>query len=202
MSSREVILNSIKKNQKQIAALSISKKSTFSEIKKKFYPSSKKPSLKIFLKNLTRTYIQVEEIKTFKNLIKTLAKFKIDQGKIINQSKQIKSIFKLKSITNKKEIAHIKWGVVDGELGVEENGAIWVDLEKLNHPAFPFLVENLIIILDKKKLVKNMHQAYSHPKVKKIGNGVFIAGPSKTGDIEHNLVIGAHGPKSLLVVIK
>jgi L-lactate dehydrogenase complex protein LldG len=57
------------------------------------------------------------------------------------------------------------------------------------------------VIVPKAKLVASMHEAYN-----KIGNadyrfGVFIAGPSKTADIEQSLVLGAHGPKSMTVFL-
>jgi len=37
--------------------------------------------------------------------------------------------------------------------------------------------------------------------VTKEGFGIFIAGPSKTADIEQSLVIGAHGARSTTVYV-
>jgi L-lactate dehydrogenase complex protein LldG len=58
-----------------------------------------------------------------------------------------------------------------------------------------------VICLNINKIVPNMHEAYQQVDVAKEGYGVFLAGPSKTADIEQSLVIGAHGARSLLVYL-
>ncbi|MBN3522008.1 LUD domain-containing protein [Algoriphagus lutimaris] len=91
--------------------------------------------------------------------------------------------------------------IIDGQLGVAENAAIWLEDENLGLRAVPFITQHLVIVLEKSKLVGNMHEAYSLIGSHYSGFGVFIAGPSKTADIEQSLVIGAHGAKSLRVVL-
>ncbi len=91
--------------------------------------------------------------------------------------------------------------VCEGTLGVAENGAIWVRDSQMVHRAAPFLTQHLALVLDKRALVGTMHDAYARIQVDEEGFGIFIAGPSKTADIEQALVIGAHGPRSLTVVL-
>lgn len=101
-----------------------------------------------------------------------------------------------------KDIANIKVFVVNVDLGVAENGAIWLEDNLLhNMRVLPFIVEHTIFILNKNQIVPTMHEAYESLGKIKTGFGTFIAGPSKTGDIEQNLVIGAHGPLSHLVIL-
>jgi len=91
---------------------------------------------------------------------------------------------------------------VKGVFGVAENGAVWVD----NLPAGSsrrdlFIHEQLVIELDRLSIVNNMHEAYLRLGEKASGYGIFISGPSKTADIEQALVFGAHGARSVVVVL-
>ncbi|GAB3896377.1 LutC/YkgG family protein [Spirosoma agri] len=90
--------------------------------------------------------------------------------------------------------------VLEGKVGVAENAAVWVDEAAIGIRALPFITLNLSIVLSEKNLVGNMHEAYRLIDTS-TGFGTFIAGPSKTADIEQSLVIGAHGSKTLTVFL-
>ena len=99
------------------------------------------------------------------------------------------------------ELQDLQLAVVNGYLGVAENGAVWVTEQSLGNRALPFICERLVLVIEERSIVSTMHEAYEQIMVDETGYGVFIAGPSKTADIEQSLVIGAHGPLSLQVYI-
>jgi L-lactate dehydrogenase complex protein LldG len=92
--------------------------------------------------------------------------------------------------------------IIAAQFGVAENGSVWVTDEDLKIRILPFICENLIAIINEKDIVANMADAYERIGSVDYGFGAFIAGPSKTADIEQSLVLGAHGPKSMTVIIR
>jgi len=91
--------------------------------------------------------------------------------------------------------------VTSAHFAVAENGAVWVTEDIIGQRVLPFICQHLAVVVDVKNIVPTMHEAYQ-----KIGNsiygfGTFIAGPSKTADIEQSLVLGAHGPRSMTVFL-
>jgi L-lactate dehydrogenase complex protein LldG len=91
--------------------------------------------------------------------------------------------------------------VVPGAFGVAENGAVWVDAGALPERALLWLAEHLVLVVHADALVADLHEAYARLRFDGPGFGVFVAGPSKTADIEQALVIGAQGPRSTTVVL-
>ena len=90
--------------------------------------------------------------------------------------------------------------VVRGQLGVAENGCIWVP-QTMKGRAVCFISEYLVILLSREAIVSNMHQAYQNIRMTDYGYGCFISGPSKTADIAQALVMGAQAARGVTVVI-
>jgi L-lactate dehydrogenase complex protein LldG len=93
--------------------------------------------------------------------------------------------------------------IVEAAFGVAENGAVWLDERTVPVRAGLFLTQHLVVLLERRRLVPHLHAAYERlgTDAGRAGYGCFISGPSKTADIEQALVVGAHGPRSLTVVL-
>jgi L-lactate dehydrogenase complex protein LldG len=107
----------------------------------------------------------------------------------------------LTAIRDPHALADLDVVVFEAALGVAENGAVWLPESRLGHRAAPFLAQHVLVVLDPAAIVDDMHDAYARVSVDEEGFGLFMAGPSKTADIEQSLVIGAHGPRSLTVLL-
>lgn len=103
--------------------------------------------------------------------------------------------------TNSHELESIDLAIIEGDFGVAENGAIWISENEFPIRVLPFITNDLVIVLDKEKLCSNLHEAYKLIAKRQRSFGLFIAGPSKTADIEQCLVIGAQGAMSLTVIL-
>jgi L-lactate dehydrogenase complex protein LldG len=99
------------------------------------------------------------------------------------------------------QLAGVEKAFIRGSIGVAENGSIWLYESQMANRLLPFICQHLVLVIEKKDIVATMHHAYQQIDTGKEGFGVFIAGPSKTADIEQSLIIGAHGARSLTVYL-
>jgi L-lactate dehydrogenase complex protein LldG len=92
-------------------------------------------------------------------------------------------------------------GVVRSPLGVAEAGAVWLTQTELVVNALAVLSQHLVVLLDPAMIVDTMHNAYGQIDLTASPYGVFLAGPSATGDIEGVIIHGAQGARSLTVLL-
>ena len=106
----------------------------------------------------------------------------------------------LAAVADPHDLGDLHAAVLPGRFGVCENGAVWLDETALGpHRVLPFIAQHLVLVLPARELVADLHQAYARLGAPDTGFGLFLAGPSKTADIEQCLVVGAHGARSCTV---
>ena len=108
----------------------------------------------------------------------------------------------LGAVVDPHELADLDVAAIPGEVGVAENGAVWVKGESLGRHRAAFVIpEHLVLVVNAADVVNDMQEAYGRITLPRPGYGLFISGPSKTADIEQSLVIGAHGARSCVVFV-
>jgi L-lactate dehydrogenase complex protein LldG len=97
------------------------------------------------------------------------------------------------------QLADVELGIVKTHFGVAENAAVWITEDLINQRVLPFICQNLAVVVS--DIVPTMHHAYERIGTEDYAYGSFVAGPSKTADIEQSLVLGAHGARTMLVFL-
>nr|WP_121271620.1 LUD domain-containing protein [Pedobacter schmidteae] len=143
-------------------------------------------------------FVEVEDYNSIKNYITTHF-----QGQRI-----VSTLTELSDITepgwenqDPHSYANVDLAVITAHFGVAENAALWITEDLMHQRAVPFICQQLAVVVKREKIVQTMHDAYIKIGTADYGFGSFIAGPSKTADIEQSLVLGAHGPKGMTVFV-
>lgn len=162
---------------------------------------------------------QFDVLETYKTVLKGIGGDPVevtDYNEIISYIKSNYDLEKrvITTLPELSEIASLDWKTVDphslqdveltilkAHFGVAENSGLWVTDDILGQRVAPFIAQYLAIIVNKKDIVPTMQQAYNRIGNQEYGFGTFIAGPSKTADIEQSLVLGAHGARGLIVFL-
>ena len=121
--------------------------------------------------------------------------------KIVSHIAAVEGNIDLSTIDDPHALEDVDFAIMPGHFGVAENGAVWITDEGVHQRAIYFIVQHLVLVIDADQLVDNMYQAYQRVQVGHRGFAAFVSGPSKTADIEQSLVIGAHGPRSMTVIL-
>ena len=191
--SRENILNTIKKNKPVLTELPVISFESFKE---------RRDLRKLFIENIEATGGEVIVVKDIDDISLYFYDLFKDLNNIISLSKYLNmSTINPAEISSAKELDKLEIAILDAQFGIAENGAVWISDENVSHRSIPFITLHLVLILNEKEILENMHDAYDRLSSFDEGYGVFISGPSKTADIEQSLVIGAQGPLSTTVFL-
>lgn len=88
--------------------------------------------------------------------------------------------------------------------GISDTGTLLCLSSAANPTSLNFLPEHHIVLLDKKRIVERKQDAWAMLRNESIAPPRainLISGPSRTADIEQTIQLGAHGPRSLTVII-
>jgi L-lactate dehydrogenase complex protein LldG len=98
------------------------------------------------------------------------------------------------------EASAIDVSIVRSPLGVAETGSVLLSDLELQVNTIAFLAHDLVVLLDPKQIVGNIHDAYEHPYFRSRPYCVLMTGPSGSGDISGITVHPAQAVKTLTVI--
>lgn len=191
-SSRDKILAAVKNNQPALMKLPevISFEQAFPNVVEKY------------TEVLKAIGGQVYEVSGYDEVVELIQSRFAGEKRIVSPITQLAAIAEAgTNYDGGHSLENVDVAILSVPLAVAENSAVWITDKLVPNRVLPFICQHLAVIVQKENIVASMHEAYDLIGSGDYGFGVFIAGPSKTADIEQSLVLGAHGPRSMTVFI-
>lgn len=143
-------------------------------------------------------------------LIENLKRLIISQkwNTVYTHNKEIDNILKsidIASANDTDDYSKIEVSITECEALIARLGSIMVSSKQINGRRLNFIPDTHIVIANRKQIVATVKDA-----IELIDNKyedefpsmtTIITGPSRTADIEKTLVMGAHGPRTLIVFV-
>ena len=101
----------------------------------------------------------------------------------------------------KSSLATADIGIVDADYAIAETGTLAASFHQLNSTFPHFLPDIIIALVYKDQLVANLYELFEKIDIEAAKDMTLITGPSRTADIEKILILGAHGPRRLIVIL-
>jgi L-lactate dehydrogenase complex protein LldG len=105
---------------------------------------------------------------------------------------------------DKRELAKCDVGITECDALIAQTGSVLVTNRSAGGRALSVLPPHHVVLARREQLMPDLPAAFAMLKTKYNGSYPsmvsFITGPSRTGDIERILVLGAHGPKKLTIL--
>jgi L-lactate dehydrogenase complex protein LldG len=119
---------------------------------------------------------------------------------ICSATREVRGTRSIESLHDAAALEDVDVGVVRAAFGVAETGSLCLSEHELGVNALGFLAQHLVVLLDPRSIVPDLHHAYRQRVLREARYAVLISGPSATADIEGVLVRGAQGIRSLTVI--
>jgi L-lactate dehydrogenase complex protein LldG len=119
---------------------------------------------------------------------------------ICSATEEVRGTRRADAVRHPSDLDDVDVGVVRARFGVAETGSVWLSEREFGVNALGFLSQHLVVLLDPREIVADLHEAYAYPGFHEARYAVLMTGPSATADIEGVLIRGAQGIRTLTVV--
>lgn len=221
MSARDAILNRIRKQAAAGGSATEREKAVADRLKK--HPQGVVPAraqidpaarVKLFLEKAEGVQASVQTVKSGEDVPKAVSAYL--RARNLPASVRMGADKRLKAMPwEKQRSLEVKAGASDGDdmtgvshglCGIAETGTLMLTAGPDNPTTINFLPEHHIVVVDAADIEGTMEEAFVRLRKLAGKKGMpravnLVTGPSRSGDVEQKIILGAHGPKALHIIV-